>query len=85
MKIEFLRPYLKYIPEVKRPSRALPLKDKVLWVALALGLFYVLGVIYPFGVTETEINKSGFELMQMIFASHIGSLLTAGIGPIVVG
>ncbi len=85
MKIEFLRPYLKYIPEVKRPSRALPLKDKVLWVALALGLFYVLGVIYPFGITEAEINKSGFELMQMIFASHIGSLLTVGIGPIVVG
>ncbi|PKP59764.1 MAG: preprotein translocase subunit SecY [Candidatus Altiarchaeales archaeon HGW-Altiarchaeales-1] len=85
MKIEFLRPFLKYIPEVKRPSRALPLKDKVLWVALALGIFYVLGVIYPFGVTEAEINKSGFELMQMVFASHIGSLLTVGIGPIVVG
>ncbi|MDI6730731.1 MAG: preprotein translocase subunit SecY [Candidatus Altarchaeum sp.] len=85
MKIEFLRPYLKYIPEVKRPSRAIPLKDKVLWVALALGLFYILGVIYPFGVTEKEINKSGFELMQIVFASHIGSLLTVGIGPIVVG
>ncbi len=85
MKLEFLRPYLKYIPEVKRPSRALPLKDKVLWVALALGLFYVLGVIYPLGVTEAEINKSGFEMMQIVFASHIGSLLTVGIGPIVVG
>lgn len=83
MKIEFLRPYLKYIPEVKRPSRAVPLKEKLLWVALALGIFYVLGVIYPFGITSQEINRSGFELMQMIFASHIGSLITAGIGPIV--
>lgn len=85
MKLEFLRPYLKYIPEVKRPSRALSLKEKVLWVALALGLFYILGVIYPIGITEAEINKSGFELMQMIFASHLGSLLSVGIGPIVVG
>lgn len=85
MKIEFLRPYLKYIPEVKRPSRALPLKEKVLWVALALGIFYILGIIYPLGITKTEINTSGFELMQLVFASHIGSLITAGIGPIVVG
>ena len=84
MKLEFLRPFLKYIPEVKRTSRALPLKDKVLWVALTLGLFFVLGVISPIGLTESAISHSGFELMQIVFASHIGSLLTVGIGPIVV-
>ncbi|OQX21585.1 MAG: preprotein translocase subunit SecY [Candidatus Altiarchaeales archaeon A3] len=84
MKLEFIRPFLKYIPEVKKPSRALPLKEKVLWVALVLGIFFVLGVIYPLGITETELNKSGFELMQIVFASQIGSLITVGIGPIVV-
>jgi len=85
MKIEGLRPYLKYIPEVKRPSRALTLKEKLSWVALALGLFYVLGVIRPYGITEQQMVVSGFEILQMVTASHIGSLITAGIGPIVVG
>jgi len=84
MKIEFLRPYLKYIPEVKRPSRAVPFKEKLYWTAAILVLFFIMGVTYPYGVTPKEISVAGLEIMQIVFASHLGSLISAGIGPIVV-
>ncbi|MFN3527864.1 MAG: preprotein translocase subunit SecY, partial [Candidatus Altarchaeaceae archaeon] len=84
MKIEFLRPYLKYIPEVKRPSRAPTFKEKLGWTVGILILFFIMGVIYPYGVTPKEFSIPGLEIMQIVFASHIGSLISAGIGPIVV-
>lgn len=84
MKIEFLRPYLKYIPEVKRPSRAPTFKEKLYWVVGILILFFIMGVTYPYGVTQQSFSVPGLEVMQIVFASHMGSIISAGIGPIVI-
>ncbi|MFH1126320.1 MAG: preprotein translocase subunit SecY [Candidatus Altiarchaeota archaeon] len=85
MKLEFLRPFIKYLPEVKLPGRHVPFKEKLSWTAVALVLFFVMGVIYPYGVTVAKLEESirGFSSLQLIFASHIGSIISAGIGPIV--
>lgn len=85
MKIEFIRPAIKYLPEVKLPGRHVHFKEKLFWTALALLLFFVMGVIYPYGVTIEKLEESirGFSQLQLIFASSIGSIVSAGIGPIV--
>ena len=85
MNLEFLRPFIKYLPEVKLPGRHVAFKEKLVWTALALILFYVMGVIYPYGVTVAKLEESirGFSQLQLIFASSMGSIISAGIGPIV--
>jgi preprotein translocase subunit SecY len=44
-----------------------------------------MGVIYPYGVTVAKLEESirGFSQLQLIFASSMGSITSAGIGPIV--
>lgn len=83
--LEFIRPTLKYIPEVKIPERSVPFKEKLMWTTASLLIFFVLGQIYPYGVTPELLAEHirNFEAMTMIFASNIGSLTTVGIGPIV--
>ena len=85
MNLEFIRPILKYLPEIKIPNRKIPFKEKLTWTALTLVLFFVMGVIYPYGVTPENLAQHirGFESMTMIFASSIGTLTSVGIGPIV--
>ncbi|MFH1056033.1 MAG: preprotein translocase subunit SecY [Candidatus Altiarchaeota archaeon] len=85
MDLEFVRPLLKYMPEVKIPNRKVPFKEKLTWTSIVLVLFYVMGVIYPYGVTPEKLSEHirGFEQMTMIFASSIGTLTSVGIGPIV--
>ncbi len=86
MKLEFLRPALKYIPEVELPKRHVPFKEKLIWTAAILAIFFVMGTVYPFGSIGPEAMASkirGFEAMTMIFASQMGTLVSIGIGPIV--
>ncbi len=85
MNLEFLRPALKYIPEVKNPKRHVPFKEKLTWTGVILGLFFIMGVIYPYGVSPEILQEriGGFAQMQIIFASSIGTIISSGIGPIV--
>jgi preprotein translocase subunit SecY len=85
MKLEFIRPAIKYLPEVKLPGRKVPFKEKLIWTSVTLLLFFLMGVIYPYGVSSETLAEKirGFEQMTMIFASKIGSLTSVGIGPIV--
>ena len=73
--------FISLLPEVKRPERIPTLKNKLLWTGLVLVLFYFMGVIYPIGVDPTRIQQ--FERLDILLGSKTGSLITAGIGPIV--
>ena len=85
MNLEFLRPTLKYLPEVSLPRRHVAFKEKLMWTGVALLLFFVMGTIYPIGVSPTSLSEkiAGFSQLQMIFASKIGTIVSVGIGPIV--
>ena len=86
MKLEFVRPLLKYIPEIELPKKHVPFKEKLIWTAIVLVIFFIMGVIYPYGSVGLEGMEQkirGFEAMTMIFASQMGTLTSAGIGPIV--
>ncbi len=69
------------LPEVRRPHKSLGLQEKLLWTAGALVLFFILGQVYPVGVDTA--NLVVFQRLELLLGSRIGTLITAGIGPIV--
>jgi len=85
MDLEFLKPALKYLPEVSLPRRHVAFKEKLIWTSATLILFFIMGTIYPVGVSPKLLSEkiAGFAQLQMIFASEIGTIVSTGIGPIV--
>jgi preprotein translocase subunit SecY len=79
--LESLRPIMYALPEVKRPDKPPGLKEKLLWTAAILVIFYILGQIYPIGADLSRVVQ--FERLEILLGSRTGTLITAGIGPIV--
>ncbi|MEM0358730.1 MAG: preprotein translocase subunit SecY [Candidatus Hadarchaeales archaeon] len=75
------KPVLRFLPEVEVPKRHVSFREKFLWSALALLLFLVMTQIPLYGV-EKPI-QSFFGALRYVLASHAGSLVELGIGPIV--
>lgn len=70
----------KVLPEVKVPARPVSIKEKIMWTIAALVIFFIMYNVSAFGVKQ---QKGSTDFLQVITASNIGSLLTVGIGPIV--
>lgn len=79
--INALKPIMAMLPEVKKPERPPGLKTKLMWTGIALLIFYILGQIYPVGVDKSRLVV--FERLEILLGSRTGTLITAGIGPIV--
>ncbi len=72
-----------YLPEIKRPEKELSFKTKLAWTALALIIFFVMGNITLVGMDVMSGSVQRIVFAQTILASEVGTLITAGIGPIV--
>ncbi len=72
-----------YLPEIKRPEKEVSFKQKLLWTTLALILFFIMGNIFVVGIDTSQGLGLDLGFMQTILASQIGTIITAGIGPIV--
>ena len=81
MKLDFLKPVVRFLPEVAPPSKPVALKERLIWTAVALVIFFVMYHVYPVGAIPQTGGQ--FEFIQIVTASKIGSLITAGIGPII--
>jgi preprotein translocase subunit SecY len=79
--LDALEPVYKSLPEVKPAEGQVPLNKKIMWSALALLLFFVMGKIALIGVEPVVIGQ--LEQLQTLIASNLGTLISAGIGPIV--
>lgn len=79
--LDVLEPVYRILPEVKVPEVQPPIKKKLFWTGLALVLFYIMGNINAIGIVGS--NAGPLEQLQVILASNIGSIITVGIGPIV--
>ncbi|MFZ2456643.1 MAG: preprotein translocase subunit SecY [Candidatus Altiarchaeia archaeon] len=82
MNLEFVRPLIKFIPEIRLPKRHIAFKEKLMWSTAILALFFIMGNIRPIGVSAVDLPVS-YRSFQIIFASNMGSLVSVGIGPIV--
>jgi preprotein translocase subunit SecY len=70
-----------FLPEIKAPASPLGIKDRLIWTGIALILYFLMYETTAFGVQHT--TTTGIDFLQTITASRTGSLLTTGIGPIV--
>lgn len=71
----------RWFPEVERPKRHVPLKEKFMWTGIALLLYFVLAEIPLYGIPQQV--QDYFATLRFVLAGRSGSLLTLGIGPIV--
>lgn len=78
--LDFFHRLSSYLPEIQAPIRVPSVKERFMWTGLALLLFFVMYNTTVFGVVN---QGGGFDFLQMITASKVGSLLTTSIGPIV--
>ncbi|MBI4210146.1 MAG: preprotein translocase subunit SecY [Candidatus Diapherotrites archaeon] len=75
------KPIYSLLPEVKAPEEKQPIKKRLLWTAIALLLFFIMGNIEVIGISAQRSGQ--LEQLQVVLASKIGSIITVGIGPIV--
>jgi len=79
--LDALQPVFRMLPEVKAPSGEVPLNKKLMWTALALVIFFVMGNITIVGLDSARADY--LAGIQTILASEMGTITSAGIGPIV--
>ncbi len=84
MDLSFLDNILKFIPSIKKPDKPLSFREKLKWTAIIMSIYFVLFSTTALGVNSVAISSNpALELVTIIFAARIGSLITVGIGPIV--
>src|SRR3989304_4700529 len=77
-----LKNIFSYIPEVKKPDeKKLSFNVKLKWTLIILGAFFVLANIPLFGLSENALAR--FEYLAIILGTDFGSIISLGIGPIV--
>lgn len=71
-----------FIPEVIKPAeKKVDFKVKLKWTLIVLGAFFVLANIPLFGLSENALER--FEYLAIILGTDFGSIISLGIGPIV--
>jgi protein transport protein SEC61 subunit alpha len=80
--LHLVKPLMFIIPEVEKPDRKVPFREKVLWTVIVLFIFLVCCQIPLYGVST---GKGGDPLywVRVILASNRGTLMELGISPIV--
>ena len=83
MALEFMDTIGRFIPSIKGPKAPMSLREKMYWTAGILAVYFLLYNIYAIGVNQQAVSQPILQLISIIFAARIGSLITVGIGPIV--
>src|SRR3990167_10833067 len=73
---------LQNLPEVKGPTeKKLSFNIKLKWTLIVLVAFFVLANITLYGITP--VAKERFKFYSLIMGTDFGSIISLGIGPIV--
>lgn len=78
-----LAPIYRLLPEIKNPETQVPFSDRLKWTLGILVLFFIMGSVPLMGLDVAKSAGGSLEVLQYILASNIGTLLSVGIGPIV--
>ncbi len=81
--LAMFEPVYRLLPEVKAPVQQPALNSRLKWTFGILVLFFVMGAIPLVGIDLSASAGGQLSNLQFILASNIGTLLTVGIGPIV--
>jgi len=77
------KPLSRFVLEVGKPQRKVGFNEKLFWTGLALALYLIMAEIPLYGIRYDPSQGDPFLYLRVIFASHRGSLMELGIGPIV--
>ncbi len=77
-----LRSIFGFIPEVRSPEeKKLSFKVKLRWTLIVLGTFFILANVSLFGLSVNALER--FEYLAILLGTDFGSIISLGIGPIV--
>lgn len=77
-----LRNILYNLPEVRKPAeKKLSFNVKLKWTLIILVSFFVLANVTLFGLAANSLER--FEYLEVILGTQFGSVISLGIGPIV--
>lgn len=77
-----LNDFFAYLPEVKKPiEKKLSFNTKFKWTIIVLLSFFILANISLYGVSKGFLDR--FEFLEVILGTDFGSIISLGIGPIV--
>lgn len=77
-----LRSVFNFIPEVKKPEeKKLGFNVKLKWTLVVLISFFVLANVSLFGLSSNALER--FQYLAIIMGTDFGSIISLGIGPIV--
>ena len=72
-----------FVPHVKKPAKPPSFKDKLKWTALIMTIYFAMFSTPAIGVSIATLKEPVLQLINIIFAARTGTLITVGIGPIV--
>ena len=81
--LAFMDKIAPFIPGIRGPSHPLSLREKMVWTAGVLVIYFLLYSTVAYGVNQQTLQQPFLQLISIVFAGKIGSLITVGIGPIV--
>ena len=77
-----LKNIFNFIPEVRKPEeKKLSFNVKLKWTLIILAAFFILANVPLYGLSENALER--FEYLAIILGTDFGSLISLGIGPIV--
>src|SRR3989339_1608495 len=80
MIIDIMHKIAQHLPVVKGPEVPPSVKTRMMWTGIALIIFFLM---YNTTCVGLNTKYTSPDFLETITASRVGSLLTAGIGPIV--
>lgn len=80
--IHLIRPVISVVPEVEKPTAAVPFREKILWTTCALLIYVVCSNLPLYGVQRAQTSDP-FYWMRVILASNRGTLMELGVSPLV--
>jgi len=78
-----LEPLVRRMPEIAVPKRHVSFKEKFIWTGITLILFFVMTQVPLYGIPPGQRVGELFGQLRFVLASHVGTLMELGIGPIV--
>lgn len=82
-KLYALEPLVRKMPEVSVPKRRVSFKERFMWTGIALLVFFIMCMIPLYGIPRGHEVTEFFGQLRFVLASHAGTLMELGIGPIV--
>eukprot|EP01084_Bolivina_argentea_P292702 503276_1 len=80
--LDLVRPFVGLLPEVGKPTKQPPIKERLMWTGAALFVFLVCCQVPVFGSRPNKTSDP-FYWMRVVLASNKGTLMELGISPIV--